>query len=600
MAESILTDAESVLNPRIWKELHARHKAQNDFLSVKTLTVILNGVEELAEARSLPDSPIQVSAMHLSGFRSLFEAFNNPRLIKQVGVLYLQEFSLPEVALDHLELALQLSPGQKDKQIEMLREAAIKRISRSADQEIHTMVDQPLRQKPVVSTVVKKTGRLTLSLAKEQLSGAVNRLTLSVKAVPAEQTPRPPDPTLPIAKAAALLLERQWQEALPHLDAAQGPTTSTLVLQKLYTQAGLMALAEGDFDAALSACLKARDVLAIKADPWFNVGIIYQKLGRLDEALACFVQAQQLEPHNPEVWCNLSSVHFERGVYNEAEKAARKALDLSAQNARAWDALAAALAAVDRLTEAADACAHALEQDPHLSSAWFKKGTLEFHQDNLSEAWKAFLQAQSNPEFLPFALYYLAMIDARHGKFEQAQAKLSNARAMVPSSDLLLTVLREMALSFTQRDEFAQALKFYTEAIALQPSDFTSWLGLGTVHHHQGRRDDARRAYLQASNLQSTHSGPWHNLGLLAAEENNHAEAQSYFEKEVRLSPDNPKAWYDLGLSYQNQGKQEESRQAFAQVEKRIREPIGATGDLLAGLKIVRRMHLKKRVLKVK
>ncbi len=586
------TSSEPALEPKYWKDLFSRFKALDDILSAKTLAVILNGVEELAKARTA-NSSIRVSSIHLSTFRSLSESFNNPRLLKQIGMLYLHEFGLPEVAMEHFELALQLSSGQKDQQIEALRDAAVARISRTMPRDIHATVDQPIRLKPVVSTVVRKTGQLTLN-------GAVSRLTLSIKTSLAADTEKLIDPASPLAKAGALLQQNQWREALPCLDAGRAAHAPTLVLQKLYTQAGLMALAGGDLDHALEACIKARDAHATKADAWINVGVVYQQSGRLNEALASFTRAQELDPTNPEVWCNLSSAQFERGDFAEAEKAARHALQLSTKHAQAWDALAAALAATDRLPEAAEACAQAIELKPDLSSSWFKKGTIEFQQDNLGKARDAFTRAQAHPEFLPFVLYYLAMINARQGNFEEAQGKLNDARAQAPTSDLLLIVLREMALNFTQRNNLTQALKFYQEALALQPDDFASWLGIGTVHHREGRYGDARRAYLQASKLQSDHPGPWHNLGLLAAEQLCHAEEQACFEKVVHLSPQNPKAWYALGVSLQSQGKEAESQQAFAQAESLIGEPMGATGDLLTGLKMVRRVHLKKRVVQVK
>ncbi len=548
--------------------------------------------------------------MQRSGFQNLSLAFSNARLLKQVGVYYLQEFGLPEVAVAHLDLALQLSPGQSDKQIESLRQAAVLRIARSTgDRQLHTTVDQPLRLKPIVSSVVRKTGRLSLSLVKQQLTDTLTRLADTAKESPPQDTDENPCSATLLLRAGQLLREGRWREALVPLESARIANAPALDLQKFYTQAGAMALSENELEQALDACVKAkalsavrkpRDRSPVKGDAWVNVGIIYQKLGRLDDALACFVQAEKLEPTNPEILCNFSLVQFERCAFAEAEEIARKVLALFPDNFRAWDVLATVLAAVDRLSEAEEACNRAIQLNPELGSAWFKQGVIAFQQDNLGKARAAFIQSQGTSNFLPSALCYLAMIEARRGEFDSAQLKLADARKLSPPNDLLLTTLREVAFNLSQRDDLSQALKFYQEATSLHSSDFPSWLGLGAAYHRLGHLGEARHAYLEASKLEDNHPGPWHNLGLLAAEESNFGEACEYFEKEANLTPSNPKAWYDLGVSLQSLGKQEASQTAFAKVDDLLTDPIGVSGDLLTGMRIVRRTQLKKKTFNIK
>jgi Flp pilus assembly protein TadD len=235
-----------------------------------------------------------------------------------------------------------------------------------------------------------------------------------------------------------------------------------------------------------------------------------------------------------------------------------------------------------------------------LGSAWFKQGVIAFQQDNLGKARAAFIQSQGTSNFLPSSLCYLAMIDARKGDFDSAQLKLADACKLSPPNDLLLTALREVAFNLSQREDLSQALRFYQEATSRHSNDFPSWLGLGSVYHRLGYLAEARHAYLQASQLEANHPGPWHNLGLLAAEESNFGEACEYFEKEAKLTPNNPKAWYDLGVSLQSMGNQEASQTAFVKAEDLLTDPIGVTGDLLTGMRIVRRTQLKKKVFKVK
>ena len=283
-------------------------------------------------------------------------------------------------------------------------------------------------------------------------------------------------------------------------------------------------------------------------------------MGRLDEAVNSYQQAVKIAPDNPKTWCNLSAVWFERGDHPEAEKAARRSLELKADYARAWDNLASALSAMNRLPEAAEACQHAIHIQPALHSAWFKYGVVNFQLDNMVMATEAFNMTGSSPEFFPYVLYYLSMIEARKGELDHAVEKLEQARAADPDNELETTAMKEIATAFTKAGDHANPPPTFTRQITKKhPDDFSAWLALGTACHRAEQMEQARAAYLRASELRPENPLPWHNLGLLASDLGKREEARDYFQREVELAPDDAKAWYDLGVSLQVLGLEDES-----------------------------------------
>jgi tetratricopeptide (TPR) repeat protein len=286
------------------------------------------------------------------------------------------------------------------------------------------------------------------------------------------------------------------------------------------------------------------------------------------------------------------------GNYAEAEKAAHQAIQLKNDYARAWDNLASTLSAMNRLPDAAEACQQAIRFQPALHSAWFKYGVINFQLDNLVMAMEAFNMTGDNPDFFPYVLYYLSMIEARRGEIDAALQKLAQARNADPENDLESSALKELGAAFTKIGRYATAADFYSQVTAKHPDDFSAWLAEGTSYHRAEQIGSARAAYQRAIELQPDKAVPWHNLGLLASDEGKLEEARDCFQREVELAPEDAKAWYDLGVSLQNLDQEEESAEAMERAEKLVKSASRRSSDLSAALSIVRRLNLGERVLK--
>ncbi len=591
----------AVFDPQTWIDLLTAYAAKRDIFSSKTLAVILDGVEKLAEARTAPGSRIHLTPLHTTMFERLREAFNNPTLLKDVGLAYLNEFQLPGAALKHFELARQFA--SKDHELEQLQNTAAMALARqAAEHPAHTIIGEMEPGKPELVAVLRKTTtRIDITETRRHLNETagllerrqhVFRQSGGVKLKPAV------DFHSLLEQAHTLTQQTRFAEASAVLAEAQQAGAPKEELQAYYAQLGLAAFDHGRMDEALAAFQTTRDLGPEAVEGWFNCGLVYQKIGQLPEALEAYQEAARLAPDNAKIWSNISSVWFETGNYEEAENTARSALALRPDYPRAWDNLAATLSAMNRLNEASEACQQAIRLQPSMQSAWFKLGVIHFQRDKLLESKEAFNLTSDSPDLFPFVLYYFSMIAARRGEIDEALQKLAEARAADPTNELEPPALKELAAACTRLGRHAVAADFYEQAVARLPDDFSAWLALGASLHRSEKYSRAREAYMHAGALQPDNHLPWHNLGLLAADQKDYQEARRFFEREIELRPEDPKAWYDLGVSLQHLGLERESADAFERAEELVGSVARRTSDLSAALSIVRRLNLGERIIR--
>ncbi len=591
----------AVFDPQTWIDLLTAYAAKRDIFSSRTLAVVLDGVEKLAEARSAPGSRLHLAPLHTTMFERLREAFNNPTLLKDVGLAYLNDFQLPGVALKHFELARQFA--SKDHELEQLQNTAAMALARQgAEHPAHTIIGEMEPGKPELVNVLRKTTtRIDLTETRRHLTETASLFQHRQQTF-RQSGAQKLEPTVDfhalLEQSHTLTQQTRFADASATLAEAHQAGAPKEELQVFYAQLGLAAFDHGRMDEALAAFRTMRDLGPEAVEGWFNCGLVYQKIGQFPEALEAYQEAARLAPDNAKIWSNISSVWFEMGNYQEAEKTARSALALRPDYPRAWDNLAATLSAMNRLNEATEACQQAIRLQPAMQSAWFKLGVIHFQRDKLLESKEAFNLTGDSPDLFPFVLYYFCMIEARRGELDAALQKLAEARAADPANELEPTALKELAAACTRLGRHLPAADFYEQAVALAPDDFSAWLALGASLHRAEKFSRAREAYLQAGALQPENHLAWHNLGLLAADQNDYQEARKFFEREISLRPEDAKAWYDLGVSLQNLGLEQESADAFEQAEKLVGSVARRTSDLSAALSIVRRLNLGERIIR--
>ena len=159
------------LNPATWEELVQKVRGQNDPLSTKSLEVIIDGlkkIEEINAAAEVQDKPqLRISPLAKSMFTRLARAYNSPTLLKEVGLIYLRDLGLPNVALQHFERSIRL--GGPEKELRPLSEAAAVAVQRQMSPVSgvlagagHSGITAAQHTKPVATEIIRKTGKMLM------------------------------------------------------------------------------------------------------------------------------------------------------------------------------------------------------------------------------------------------------------------------------------------------------------------------------------------------------------------------------------------------------------------------------------------------------
>ena len=569
------------LNSSAWQELLNTVKSQKDPLSTRTLEVVVEGVRAIEQATREVTSP-RLPAASRSVFVRLAKAYNSPTLLREAGLVYLQELSLPEFALHHFERSLRL--GGPERELRPLLEAAslavqANSVLKNGSEQQYTGVTAAQPLKPFVPNGMTRTGRLLLpALAQATTFRPVSNMPRQ-DAAAGQLLPATTLECLDEARQA--ILRQRFQRAEVLLEKADVEPADSQQMWQVWTDLGQACYEAGFPLQVQTAFLKALKYGPREMASHFNVALGLHLNERHEEALASYLKANQLEPKHPKVWCNLGVLYFQMQQYALAESALRYATVANPDYARAWDNLAAALGAQDKLDEALEACQRAIELRPDYPESHFKMGVIRFSRNEYDEARRELQRAALLPSLAAFADCLLAMIHARLEQTEEASASILQAIQADSKCELLWMAWNDLGLAYYAKNDFAAAALAYGEATMIKPDEAEAWFNLGVSYHRAGDLPAARDAYQQAVDLRESMSGAWHNLGIVCGQTHDNTAAMNAFRQEVIWAPDNVRAWYDLGVTLEKLGRREEAKAAFSRVEALSPRKLARTARIL-------------------
>ncbi len=560
------------MSPLTWQELAEKVRGQNDPLSTKSLEVIIDGLKKIeevnAQAAAQNRQPLKISSLAQSMFTRLARAYNSPTLLKEVGLIYLRDLGLPNVALQHFERSIRL--GGPERELRPLSEAAAVAVQRLMSQTTgmqagHSGITAAQHAKPVAVDIIRKTGKMLMP-SKVVAPNATQKIVRPVSVVPgADKLPETTEECLLHAKVALKKGDLTRVRALMR-KANEAPAGKTEMWQA-WTDLGQAFFAAGDSVQVEEAFLEALRYDPDELASQFNAALGYQLNNKYDLALATYLKANKINPKHPKVWCNLGVLYFQTDQYPQAESALRFATMASPEYARAWDNLAAALGAQDKLDEALIACKRAVELRPEYPEAFFKMAVIYFTRNDFVHAAAEFQRAAQHPAIAAYCEAFQAIIHSRREQPELAESAVQRAVKADPKCDLLWMAWNEIGLSWYAAGNYQRAATAYGEATIIVPTEPQAWFNLGVSFHKIHDLDAARDSYQHAVDLKESFPGAWHNLGIVCAEKGDHLAAMNAFRREVNWVPDNIRAWYDLGVTLKKLGREDEATVAFHKVD---------------------------------
>ncbi len=558
------------LEPELWERLAEAARLRQDALSQKSLEVILAGLRALRQATETAQSRNQrlpaPSPLAAPLFSRLAKACNDPRLLKEAGMLYLSTWRLPDIALQHFERCQRL--GEPEKDLRPLIEAAAVSVQRllaaqSGKKPANSGVSGTHHASPVVVDMMRNT---QMVMPNRVVPASVTVISRSTEEATEEPLPKSGVECLReapsaiaqgrLVRAKALLL-RAGDNPRHGREAGQAWAS----LGKAHYENGVFS----EMEMAYQEASKSEPETMVAQ---FNLALAKQLNRKFEQAEALYLTADHIQPNHPKVWCNLGSLYFQMGRYADAEKSLRRAVQADPDYARAWDNLASALGAQNKLDESLEACRQAIELRPGYPEAYFKMGVIFFGRRSPAEAAEAFRHATALPHLAPFAYAFLGSIHARLEQTGPATQAIERAAQLDPKCELLWTAWNELGKAHYTLGAYRPAAEAFEKATEIKPGESEGWFNLGLASHVGGQREQAREYYRKSVELNGDLHLAWHNLGIVCAELKRHDEAIDAFRNELRIKPNNARGWYDLGVTLESAGLESEALAAFEKAEQ--------------------------------
>ncbi len=310
-------------------------------------------------------------------------------------------------------------------------------------------------------------------------------------------------------------------------------------LGNLYGMKGRIADMVREFDASLSYSKKYEKEIKISRDKYFResfkTGVDAANAGDFPKALQAFNAARTIEPKQVDTYKNLVYVYSRLDSIPGMMQVYEELLTIDPNDYETYLALASI---------------HNRNQEYEQSIARLRKA-VEVAPDS------------AKPRIIgEIGITYDLM-----GKGDEAMKTYEEALQMRPGNkDLMFN----MGRLYFMRDDYANAVKLFTEVWKSNPEDFEVNYQVGASYLKIGERLDKKAREVEEE-LMALKSAPKSKKDPLTARVDslrqvageNFKTAMPYLLRAAILKPEQASAWNNLGVGYMRNGQTENSRQAF-------------------------------------
>lgn len=295
---------------------------------------------------------------------------------------------------------------------------------------------------------------------------------------------------------------------------------------------------------------------------WTGFALQSYGLGKRNESASACESVLIHSPEAPDALQLLGALALERRDFSAAKQFFQRCIAVDRNNAEAFCNLASAQQHLGEMHEAITSYHRAIELRPGFPEAYCYLGSTYQELQRIDEAKAAFTQAiELFPSYIE-ALNGLGLCHTKLGNNAEAEAIFAQALKLQPNATSAAINLANVFASQGRHDEarvlYEQLLAIQEQrgaAIANTPEALSNF---GFILWQCGRTDDALRYYQQAINLDPSNVKAYEHLGEALKALNRFEEADSAFQSALSLSPDDPQLHWYRAHALLAQGKLEE------------------------------------------
>lgn len=294
---------------------------------------------------------------------------------------------------------------------------------------------------------------------------------------------------------------------------------------------------------------------ALASDPknyqaWFDLGFVYNRLGREAESIHAYRQSVAAKPDVFESNLNLGLM-LARSNSPEAEQFLRAAAKLKPTahveqgQASAWLSLGHLLENTkpDDALDAYQKAAALMPKDPepHISAGLLRERRKDYPGAEAEYKQVLALDPKSNEAVIGLTNIYM-----KSSRFAEAEPMLRQLAASRPDDAGLHLQLGRVLAAQEKKEE---AIAEIQSALKLSPNDSEAQRDLADLQTQSGSLADAEKTYRDLVKARPDDAEVHHSLGEILLKQRNFPEAEQEFQAAIKLKPDFGAAYGSLAIA---------------------------------------------------
>lgn len=310
------------------------------------------------------------------------------------------------------------------------------------------------------------------------------------------------------------------------------------------------AIEKKDYAAAEPLLQKVVTAQAGNYQAWFDLGFVYNAVGRPEDSIAAYRQSVGAKPDVFESNLNLGLMLVKNNQpgaedYLRAATKLKPTSHVDQGRATAWLALAHLLKEKDP-NEAIEAYRQASVLQPKDPEAHLSAGQLLEAQNKFAEAEQQYKQALALEPSSSDAIVGLANVYMRGQRFPEAEEYLRKVIAQRPNDPVVHVQLGRVLAADQQYDA---ALAELQAGLKIDPDDAAAQRDLAEVYGNVGKYSEAEALYRALLSTQPKDPELHHQLGQTLMRLKNFGGAEQEFLTALKLKPDWGAAYGDLAVA---------------------------------------------------
>ena len=272
---------------------------------------------------------------------------------------------------------------------------------------------------------------------------------------------------------------------------------------------------------------------AIRANPkftsaYFNLGFTLERLGELNLSIESYKQAITIKPDYAEAHFSLGNVCNKLGDFDAAIKSYKKAVSIRPSFSKAYYNLARTFQDKGDFANAINNCEKAIKLEPGNFEAFNSLGSMHLKLRQLDDAIISFEKALAIEPNSVNALNNLGAAFQEQGKLELALKTFQKALKINPKS---AEALNNLGVSLRDIGELGKASKSFDQALNLKPKSTEILNNCGGTFKKLGETDKAIKYYKRALAINPNEKESNYELGTILLQTKRFEEAIHYYEK---------------------------------------------------------------------